>query len=101
MIIYEWDIETVIFDGEEVTDIHHDHWDKLSDGPSFDDVKSEPNSRIVLVRDEYVDEDLQDRQWCYIEDSLQFHYSGPSNPTAETVPLKFWDEYMAWREQNG
>ena len=87
-VIYEWDIETLTED-----DIHHDHWDKLTQGPKPQELES--NQRLVLVRDVFVDGGLQDRQWCYIAESMDFKHEA-GQVSGKTAPLRYWDEFMAW-----
>ena len=86
---YEWDIETV---GEQ-GDITHDHWDKLREAPAPKEL--EKNQRLVLVRDEVVDDSVEDRQWCYVAESFAFVYE-LGQPTGKKAPKVQRAEYLAW-----
>lgn len=86
---YEWDIETV---GEQ-GDITHDHWDNLGQAPKPQEL--EANQRLVLVRDEVVDDSVEDRQWCYVGESFAFVYE-QGQPTGKKAPKAQRAEYRAW-----
>lgn len=90
---YEWDCEA--YDPEDETgDCDHNHGDTLAE--VFTD---EPNSKIVLVRDEYNDDDgVVDRSWAYLIDGkLPEWTSMPDSRNEYTikchkVPKRFHDE---------
>tara|TARA_A100001391_G_scaffold166808_1_gene127022 strand:- start:301 stop:591 length:291 start_codon:yes stop_codon:yes gene_type:complete len=89
---YEWDIETL----DEHGDITHDHWDKLRQAPKPQEL--EENQRVVLVRDVWVDESLEDRQWCYPHLFTKF-FDASGEPTGKRMPLRFLKEYVRWEHQ--
>ena len=87
---YEWDIETL----DEHGDITHDHWDELRQAPKPHEL--EANQRLVLVRDVWVDESLDDRQWCYPEHSFEF-VNESGQPTGKKVGAYLRAYFKAWK----
>ena len=87
---FEWDIETL----DEHGDITHDHWDELRQAPKPHEL--EENQRLVLVRDVWVDESLEDRQWCYVAESFAFEYE-QGQSTGKEAPKARIAEFLAWK----
>ena len=86
-VSYEWDVEKITLDEHEDI-IDHDHADNLIDLKCH--FPLEKDKRLVLVRDEFKDYDLQDRQWAYCNEAgLPIEFDGGSK-----VPKSFHDELL-------
>ena len=99
-VTYEWDMETAYNYGDI---IDHHHADRLKDlkcyeGDPHEDVcdldgSPEPaHIRLVLVRDTWREDGLDDRQWCYLNEDgmLPDTFDGGAK-----VPVKFRREFGA------
>ena len=89
--VFEWDVETV----DEHGDITHDHYDRLRHAPKPDEL--EGGQRLVLVRDKFLDGDLDDRDWCYIQESFEFVDSA-GVPVGGRTPGYLEEEFRAWEK---
>ena len=90
-VTYEWDIETVDPDTDDILD--HRHADKLSELP-----KPGTNERLVLVRD-----DDAGRSWAYVKNGILPNFfsipeaDGNEYETAVAVPVRFEQEFNRWK----
>lgn len=100
-IRYEWDIETVCAESEDILD--HDHRDRLADFGMEELIHAinqdiEPGNnitRLVLVRDRFRDDDLVCRSWAYVTDDGEMpeqFLDAYERPVAK-VPKRFMEEF--------
>lgn len=89
---YEWDIETVDRESDDIID--HDHADTLNDfSPVRFQCESHEFTRLVLVRDG----GEPFRQWAYIEDGkLPDRFRDANEVERAKVPDKFHRELQRW-----
>lgn len=89
-IRYDWDIETIDTESEDILD--HDHSDTLA--PLLGREPLGPDKRLVLVRDRGNDLDgLQCRSWAYVENGkLPAYFTNASGNDIAKVPAKFHNE---------
>lgn len=88
---YEWDAEHVDKSGDV---LNHNHGDTLQDVRRLADaIDIEDGQRIdiVLVRDVWVEDDLADRTWAYINDdgSLPARFTDSMGTEFANVPKRF------------
>ena len=86
--VYEWAVEYM--DGEDIVDAVQQ--DTFAQVKALAD-KAE-NTELVLVRNVWDGNDLEDRSWAYIEDGkLPEYFSDPvGNDTSAKVPKRFHAE---------
>lgn len=91
-IVYEWVIESVdTFD--DITDtVAYDSYAQLRQ--SFTPTNDEGGvNRIVLVREVWTGDELEDRTWAYLADGiLPTHFSGTNGRPIYKVPAKYLNE---------
>lgn len=98
---YEWDIETVDVESEDILD--HDHRDKLSEFGAEELLHAinqdlEPGNnftRLVLVRDHFDKTgDLICRSWAYVDDQeLPTEFRDAYDRPVVAVPKRFHQEF--------
>lgn len=102
-VSYEWDIETLDVDwaGNDDPDIlDHDHRDTLAEFPHELLVKAisgDHGLRLVLVRDDHKDGDIQDRSWAYVENGRLPERFTYCPEIGKPVPARFVRELEANR----
>jgi hypothetical protein len=100
-IRYEWDIETVCAESEDILD--HDHRDRLSEfgadelihAINQDAEADDKFTRLVLVRDRWDDGGLACRSWAYVTDAGEMppeFLDAYDRPVAK-VPQRFIAEF--------
>lgn len=102
-IYYEWDIETVCAESEDILD--HDHRDRLSEyemdrlihAINQAAAPDKTYTRLVLVRDRFnrVDGDLDCRSWAYVTDDgkMPDQFLDAYDKPVATVPKRFIEEF--------
>jgi hypothetical protein len=100
-IRYEWDIETVCAESEDILD--HDHRDKLSDYGMEELIHAinqdaEPGNnftRLVLVRDRLDDGGVACRSWAYVTDDgkMPEQFLDAYDKPVAAVPKRFVEEF--------
>lgn len=100
-ICYEWDIETVDAESDDILD--HDHRDKLNDF-SMEQLLHAINqdldpgntyTRLVLVRDSFHGDDLTSRSWAYVTDDGEMpeNFLDAYDRATAAVPKRFIEEF--------
>lgn len=101
-IRYEWDIETVCGESQDILD--HNHRDRLHDFGAEDLIHAinqdtEPGNqftRLVLVRDRFDrDDNLVCRSWAYVTDAgeLPSEFLDASDVAVAKMPKRFIEEF--------
>jgi hypothetical protein len=100
-IRYEWDIETVCAESEDILD--HDHRDKLSDfgmerliRAINQDAEPDKNfTRLVLVRDRLDNGGVACRSWAYVTDDgkMPEQFLNAYDKPVAKVPQRFIEEF--------
>lgn len=101
MTQYEWDIETVCAESDDILD--HEHRDKLSDFGTEQLIRAinqdpEPGgnfTRLVLVRDKRDRNDELDRSWAYVTDDGEMpdQFRDAYDRPVAAVPKRFIAEF--------
>jgi hypothetical protein len=100
-IRYEWDIETVCAESEDILD--HDHRDRLSDfamerlihAINQDAEPDNKFTRLVLVRDRFQNDDLVCRSWAYVTDDGEMpeQFIDANDKPVAKVPKRLIEEF--------
>ena len=100
-IRYEWDIETVCAESEDILD--HDHRDRLSEFGMEEllhaiNQDAEPGNnftRLVLVRDRLDDGGVACRSWAYVTDDgkMPEQFLDAYDKPVAAVPKRFVEEF--------